>query len=707
MGVVYLATQEEPQRTVALKVIRPDAEGTDLRRRFRREAEALLRLQHPGIAQVYDVGLYDSEDGPQPYLAIEHVEGVRPTEYARKNGLSVRRRMALLAQICHAVHHAHQCGIVHRDLKPGNILVDAKGHCKIFDFGLARMTDSDIRITTIRSDIGRLLGTIPYMSPEQVSGSTQSLDHRSDIYALGVIGYEMLVNRLPYDLIHCSVPEAVRVIHEVEPTRLSSVSRPLRGDVDTIICTALEKDPERRYQSAADLAADIQRYLKDRPIRIKPASTFVQFRKFTRRNKAIVACVAVAFMTLAVGLTTTAWQAFRATAERRRAENEADTHREIASFLHRMLSSVNPARAKGRDVTIRTFLDGAARELTDAFPDRPLVRAALYRTVGVTYLAIGGLEAAESHIRRALQMHLDELGPNHPSTLEAMGNLANVLKVRGRLDEGERVARNALTRAEAELGPLENQTLIIKNILGTILHAGGQRSEAERLYRSVIQGYIKIRGEGHVDTLMAMNNLGSLLMELGPQVPDKFSEGGRLLERCLALRKEHLGEDHPVTISTNSNWGKWHLSKGDVRSGQQVLAENYERATRILGLTHHTTLKCGRALAIAAVRNGDMIEAEQLAREGRERSLEAHGMADPMTIGFSGLLVNILIKRGSLVEAKELAPSCYDAAVVLYGSDHLETARAATLLVDLYEALQDKVQEAKWRQRIRGTPFEP
>ncbi len=707
MGIVYLACQDKPDRTVAVKVIRRGAEGRDLRRRFRREAEALLRLHHPGIAEVYDVGLFEDEDGAQPYLAMEHVQGLRLTEYARSHGLSVRQRMGLLTQICHAVHHAHRRGIVHRDLKPGNILVDGNGRCKILDFGLARITDSDLRVTTIHTEMGRLLGTIPYMSPEQVSGSTKGLDHRSDIYALGVIAYELLVERLPYDVAHCSIPEAIRVIHDIEPTRLSSLSPVLRGDVETIVCTALEKDPNRRYQSAADLAADIQRFLEDRPIRVKPAGTVAQFRKFARRNRALVAGVATAFIALSAGLTTTAWQAYRATVERDRAENEAATHREIAAFLHKMVTSATPAKAQGRNVTIRTFLDDAAAELADAFPDRPLVRAALHRTVGASYLAIGELDEAVRHVRLALQARSNELGPDDPSTIEAAGNLAYILKERGELEEAERVARDAIARAESVQGPLGEQTLVIKNTLGAILQASRKLVEAERLYRSVYQGYVHLQGDGHVDTLISMNNLGGLLMEIGPQNPEKFAEGGRLLRRCLALQREHFGDDHPKTISSASNLGQWHLANGDVPAARKVLTETHERAERVLGPAHYTTLNVVRALALAAVREGDMAQAEQFARKGFNDSLEARGIIDPLTIGTMGLLVNILIGRGSLDEARELAPRCYDAAVELYGADNWNTARAATLLVDLYEALGDKQQQEIWTQRLRGTPFDP
>lgn len=705
MGIVYLAEQDEPRRTVALKVIRPDVEPENLRLRFRREAEALLRLEHPGIAQVYDVGLYDSDDGPQPYLAIEHVEGLRLTEYCRQHKLSVRQRMGMLQQICIAVHHAHQRGIVHRDLKPGNILVDAKGHIKILDFGLALMTDSDVRVTTLRTDVGRLLGTIPYMSPEQVTGRTDAIDPRSDIYALGVIGYELLADRLPYDLTHRTIPEAVRVIHDVEPTRLSTVSHGLSGDVETIIATALEKDPNRRYQSGAELGADIQRFLADRPIRVKPTGTIGQLRKFARRNKAIVAGVVIAFLALSVGLATTAWQAVRATTQQQRAEREAETQRQISTFLHRMLSSVNPEAAQGRDVTIRTFLDSASAELSESFEDNPLVLASLHRTVGNTYRAIGVLDRAESHTRRSYEIRREELGPADRGTLESAANLALTLKVRGNLRESEQVAREAFEISNSVYGPESGRSLSLANILGTILHADSQRNESEALYRLALRGHIKIGGPDNPDALIPMGNLGAQLMELGPTHRKKFAEAGRLLERALALRRDLYGDDHPLTITSLCNLALWRMLNGDTTRGVRELEDVHDRAYRILGATHPSTLSYALALSRAALQVGDPATAERHAREAFDRGVEARGMLDRTSIECAGLLVNILIAAGSLEEATTLTQECYDAAVKLYGDGHTEVIRAGTLFVDLYEALGDHENEQLWRDRLRGTPL--
>jgi len=308
MGAVYEAEQEQPRRIVALKVIKSSWASPGMLRRFEQESRALARLQHPGIAQVYEAGTADSASGPQPFFAMEFIAQGQPlTQYSETRHLNTRQRLELLAEVCDAVHHAHQRGIIHRDLKPGNILVDEHGHAKILDFGVAHVTDSDTQATR-QTDIGQLVGTLAYMSPEQALADPLELDIRSDVYALGVILYELLAGKLPYQLSH-KLHEAVVTIREQDPSALSMVSRVYRGDIETIAAKALEKDKTRRYASAADLAADIRRHLKDEPIVARPASTVYQFEKFVRRHKALVAGLAAVFLVLAIGATISTMEA--------------------------------------------------------------------------------------------------------------------------------------------------------------------------------------------------------------------------------------------------------------------------------------------------------------------------------------------------------------------------------------------------------------
>ncbi|MEE9269749.1 MAG: protein kinase, partial [Candidatus Krumholzibacteria bacterium] len=250
MGTVYEVVQEKPRRTVALKVMKRGVISRAARRRFEYESQLLARLRHPGIAQVYEAGMHDDVSGPLPYFAMEYIPNAKPiTEYANQKNLGTRQRLELFTQVCEAVHHGHQKGIIHRDLKPGNLLVDAQGQVKIIDFGVARSTDSDMAVTTQQTAVGELIGTLKYMSPEQCEADPHDIDTRSDVYALGVVLYELLSGRLPYDLTATPVYEVPRVIREVSAAPLSTLDKTLRGDVETIVEKALEKDRERRYQS--------------------------------------------------------------------------------------------------------------------------------------------------------------------------------------------------------------------------------------------------------------------------------------------------------------------------------------------------------------------------------------------------------------------------------------------------------------------------
>ena len=355
MGIVYLAEQERPKRTVALKVIRRGMGGSGLLRRFEHEAEVLGRLHHPGIAQIYEAGTAAMHGVEQPFIAMEYVEGLTLTAYAHSRTLSTRERLTLMAAVCDAVHHAHQRGVIHRDLKPGNIMVvgvagklGESGQPKILDFGVARAVHADIPVTTVRTSIGQLIGTLAYMSPEQVVGEPSEIDTRSDVYALGVILYELLAGRLPHDLASRSLPEAARTIRHDPHTRLSSVSRAFRGEIETIVSEALDKDKARRYQSAADLGEDIRRYLAGDPIHARHDSALYILRKQLRRYRwpvaaGIAALIGLIGFSIYAGLSAEKERVLAAKASE--AQKQAVTQRDIASDANtRLEKEVQQAR---------------------------------------------------------------------------------------------------------------------------------------------------------------------------------------------------------------------------------------------------------------------------------------------------------------------------------------------------------------------------
>lgn len=389
MGAVYEAQQERPQRKVALKVIRSGVADSDTVRRFEAEANLLARLQHPGIAQVYDAGTMDRPGREKlPFFAMELIRGVPLNVFAETRKLSTHARLAIMIKICQAVQHAHAKGIIHRDLKPGNILVDETGQPKILDFGVARLTSSDVQLTTMRTDIGQLIGTVPYMSPEQAAGDPLDLDTRSDVYALGVICYELLAGRLPYDLRKKLIHEAVRIIREDEPAPLSSINTVFRGDVETIVAKALEKDKARRYQTAAELAADFAHYLSNEPIVARPATVGYQLKKFSQRNKALVAGTIATFVSLVLGLAGTLWYAAQASqqataariaeGEQKRLAADESAARLVAEAQTKIANTKTAEAEKSRQLALveayAANLDAADASLIAKEPSRVRVR---------------------------------------------------------------------------------------------------------------------------------------------------------------------------------------------------------------------------------------------------------------------------------------------------------------------------------------------
>jgi tetratricopeptide (TPR) repeat protein len=444
--------------------------------------------------------------------------------------------------------------VIHRDLKPDNILVDDHGEPKVLDFGVARTTDSDIRATTIQTDIGQLIGTVPYMSPEQVTGDPTQLDTRSDVYALGVVMYELLSGHLPHDLTDKNIPEAVRVIREDDPVPLSSISRVYRGDLDTIVDKALDREKDRRYQTAAELAADVRRHVADEPIVARPASTLYQLRKFARRNKTLVAGVAAMVTVLIAGTAFSTTGFVQAQQQRAAALDESDKAVLVGDFLAEMLRSGNRNLGK-RDLTVIEMLDDVAPTIDERFAGYPDVAFQLHLTVGSAFWLLERYEEAEGHLLTAWEQGRSIEG-QEANALDAGARLKDLYHKTGRPGESTRLAREVLEGRAEVLGPTHSRTLRSQFSLAIALGRSGDvnRAEADELFLDALSLTRDAHGE---DSEIAFDATRAWAKELNRRLQFEEAErhGRWLMEWCRRNESDEYRESRAkVTYAESLSW---------------------------------------------------------------------------------------------------------------------------------------------------------
>ncbi|MEO0482106.1 MAG: tetratricopeptide repeat protein [Planctomycetota bacterium] len=660
MGIVYRAEQKSPSRVVALKLIRPGLVSPSLLRRFEHEAEVLGRLQHPGIAAIYEAGAAQTPAGLTPYFAMEFVRGRELADYLAEEQPSPLRIAELFARICEAVQHAHTKGVIHRDLKPSNVLIDGTGQPKILDFGVARATDSDIQAVTVETAQGMLVGTVPYMSPEQVAGDAHILDTRSDVYTLGVLLFEALAGRLPHDLEQASIIEAARTISETDPLSLADLDTTLRGDLSTIAAKALEKDRERRYQTAADLAADLRRFVQDEPISARPASTLYQLRKFARRNKGLVAAAGAIALAL-VGVTVASLWAARVA---RREQNEAE---QLKNFLNEMFLYPAPSE-DGGDVRLIDVLADASSKIDERFADsQPRTAAELHERFGETLYGLGRLPDARERFERAHALFEATLGPRDEITRLQLSNmsvidrdlgdlagaaailtslveqerrapgdprwlplyLSNLGEVRRRtedFDTAESHFREALALREAfaERAPPEDRAdahtnvRITQNDLALTLLSAGRLAEAEAILEGLLAEWRAVDGGEPASfyTLTVQHNLGLCLHQL-----DVLPDAEALQQATLERRLDLLGPDHPQTLQAALNLGATYIARGRFDTADGVLCDLLDRLSARAGVGWAGRLEATTRLRLADLRlaQGDAARSLDLAQQALDR----------------------------------------------------------------------------------------
>jgi eukaryotic-like serine/threonine-protein kinase len=657
MGTVYRAEQQNPQRIVALKVIRLGVATAEHLRRFKQEAALLGRLQHPGIAQIYEAGTANSGAGDQPYFAMEFIEGLPLLQYANTRNLETRDRLELMAKICDAVAHAHQRGIIHRDLKPANILVGESGQPKILDFGVARVTDSDTQVTR-QTDMGQLIGTLAYMSPEQVLADPLALDVRSDVYALGVILYEFLAQKAPYDTEQKALHEVVQVIREEDPAPLSSIDRRFRGDVETIVAKALEKDKVRRYASAAELGADIRHYLADEPIVARPPSTGYQLHKFTRRHKALVSGTAAVFLVLIAGIIVSSREAVSARRAEQVAAKEAASANAVVDFLRNdLLAQASTKNQSGsgakpdRDIKVRTALDRAAARIEGKFDKQPEVEAAIRDAMGKTYEDLADYAESQKQLQRALELERRVWGSDNPKTLNTLNHLGRTLWHQGKYQEAGALFGPALEVERRVLGPEHPDTLYCMNNLANVYRAEDKNVLAEPLYRQTLESRRRVLGPEHPDTLSSMNNLANVYWSQG-----NFAQAEALYRETMQIQRRVLGPEHSATLLSMGNLADTYAEQGKYAQAEPLFTEALDISRRVLGPEHTLTLGFLSDFSTMYQRQGQYAFAETYAAQvlaGRQRPGSSEDPADIQSAMCN--LALIYVSEGKFAEGERLA----------------------------------------------------
>ena len=725
-GIVYVAEQREPvKRRVALKIIKLGMDTRQVVARFEAERQALALMDHPNIAKVLDAG---ATEAGRPYFVMELVRGIRITEYCDQNNVSTQERLNLFIKVCQAIQHAHQKGIIHRDIKPSNILVtvnDGVPVPKVIDFGIAKATQGELTDKTVYTQFQQFIGTPAYMSPEQAEMTSLDIDTRSDIYALGVLLYELLTGKTPFeqqDLLKAGLDGMRRMIRESEPprpsTRVSSLQGEertttakrrgldplklvslLRGDLDWIVMKCLEKDRTRRYETANGVAMDVQRYLNHEPVVAARPSALYTFQKFSRRHRVALVTTTAFVVLLVAGVIVSTSQAIRAS----RAEKAASAQ---ASFLKSILESITPKVARGRDTAVlREVLDKAAARVGNELANQPDVEADMRLTIGATFISLGeytnalamtqeALRLAKAHSkpstvadalnnlgviyselgdqtnaiaydRQALELKKELLGPEHPHVATSMNNLGLRLWSLNRYVEAEEMHRESLrirTKVLTNNHPDIGKSL---NNLGMVRWSCGHFDDGESLFRQALAVF-EANPDGDQTLVAAMiNNVGTVLRDVG-----RLDEAVEMKRKALAMRQKLLGSRNSYVPYSQTQLAIVLQKQGKLDEAESHHRESLPLLRELLGTNHQYVVESLCAFALVLACKGESATAEAMQLESLATAERGLGKDSPDSVDPLNQLANLRAARGDLAGAESMLTNALAIAKALVGDDH-------------------------------------
>ncbi|CAN5403326.1 hypothetical protein BH09PLA1_BH09PLA1_09370 [soil metagenome] len=724
-GSVFLAEQDKPVvRKVALKIIKLGMDTRQVVARFEQERQALAMMDHANIARVFDAGA--TETG-RPFFVMELVKGDPIVDYCDKNNLSIHDRLELFAQVCQAVQHAHTKGIIHRDIKPSNILVstqDGRPHTKVIDFGIAKATASKLTEKTLFTEHKALIGTPEYMSPEQAEGNLD-IDTRTDVYSLGVLLYELLTGTTPFtsqELRSAAYGEIQRIIREVEPpkpsTRLSSNTDTLasvaaqrrieprklgtlvRGELDWIVMKALEKDRQRRYETANGLMMDVRRYLAGEAIVAAPPSTLYRARKFIRRNRVMVTAGGAVALALVLGFAGTAWQAQRAAVQRddaiaaRESEKQqrlaADAERvkaeKIAEFMSDTLNGVGPSVAKGRDVTmLKEMMDAAAARIEKGeLKSAPDAELSLRSTIGKTYGDLSLYDASQRMLEPAVALARATHSGDDLATAEALTNFSALRIDRGDLPGAEALAIESLEMRKRLFQGDNYRVTVGLNNVASVRRQRGDLASAESLYRESLAMSRRLYSGDHTEIAAALNNIGNILNDRGDQagaVP--------LFREAVEIWKRLYPGDSPKVATGLSNLASMLDDVGDLAGAEAMSRESLEMKRRLFNGDHQSIAISLNNLAFLLQKRGNLTGAEAMHRDALAmRKSMFPGDHHEVAISLNNL-ANVLAALKNSAEAESLYKEALEMRRRLFPNGHADVAATLNNLATFYLSKRD------------------
>ena len=656
-GIVYRAEQHAPLRTVAIKLLRTSEQASRAAQRFAHEAEFLAKLKHPGIAHVYNAGVAQTPTGSLPYIAMEFIEGQPLTPWCHRKALDEHQRINLFIKICEAIQYAHQRGVIHRDLKPDNILVTDDGQPKILDFGVARSLDPS-SLAPSGTLQGEIVGTLAYMSPEQATGSSGAhpgapdkpdLDLRTDIYALGVILFELLADNLPLDLSGLPLPDAIDAIRSAPRTRLRTLIPHADPDLELIAQTAMHTDPDLRYQSAADLAADLRRYLARQPILARAPRMSYQLAKFAQRRRMALSIGATVAALLILASAVSITFAIAENRARRDASARSTETQAMLALLTEAMQAASPS-GSGANYSLSEFLFDLSTQLDQGTEDiGPLGEAQLRTAIGQSLIDLGSPSEAIGQLQAAVDLRSQVLGPQHELTLDSQLVLAVAQIDTGDFDAAESSLDNLLPRCQEHLGEQHLTTLDTLYWVAALVYKQGNIEEALPYFEQLYHSQLAALGAAHDATLSTLSALALVNQRVG-----NLEAASDLSRECYRAHRDFYGDRDPATLVVRNNRALLLIDMGQLDEAEREFRE---------------------ILAI------------------REDILPAHHRQIGVSLGMLG---RVKRDQGAYDQAIEYCTRGYAVLLETLPPDHPYVRTTAGILASIYEALGDRDLQQHW-----------